>query len=540
MSETITLVIHGTFAEQAEWWRLGSEGQVTFADRLEVELSGRGLSDTVWKPALQNGFDYPSFSWSGLNRHRDRIRGARLLSSNLNQLAQRIQATREAPLTVNFVAHSHGGNVVLEALRHLQKNVRVGRIALLGTPLVTTRPAFRIARFVFSVIMLGILFGSLLGVLMYLGYFVFTGHPFVSEQLFERGGEIVRSKLDFTPYVLLGPLVIIFYGWSFWAIGNLLDVTWRIICRVGQPIASIREKARDLVYGPSPSKLATILGRGPILIITTPNDEADLLLQIGSAPARLYQDYVATKLSVPKRLLEFAFIRPFVLGVFLKAIEMVLEVISLGFSIWRALLQDFDIASHTKSLYYPAHLLVHESLDVRPRTGTQPSLIADPTGQDAWIKGDRGLDSLSLSLQQVTDELKRQIRLRHSTYYDDEATIVRVAEFLTGADARGNDIGQPSEVTLSSAFWEGFLIANVISAVVCARMLDYKDEPFIIYVNLFFMLGYIIPFLITGLGLVIYLAARRQMPARSWSWHRILWALWAFVVLLGLIWLHWR
>ena len=117
MNKTVTLVIHGTFAGQATWWRLGGEGHATFADRLEGQLSRRGLSGTVWKPALVEDLDYPSFSWSGLNRHRERMRGARRLCSSLNELAQRVRATASAPLTVNVVAHSHGGNVVLEAIR---------------------------------------------------------------------------------------------------------------------------------------------------------------------------------------------------------------------------------------------------------------------------------------------------------------------------------------------------------------------------------------------------------------------------------------
>ena len=136
MNRAVTLVVHGTYAAQAKWWRLGTNGEATFADRLEDELSRRGLSGTVWKPALAEGLDYSSFAWSGRNRHRHRIRGASGLSSSLNELAQRVAATPSEPLTVNFVAHSHGGNVVLEALRHLRPNVRVGRIALLGTPLV--------------------------------------------------------------------------------------------------------------------------------------------------------------------------------------------------------------------------------------------------------------------------------------------------------------------------------------------------------------------------------------------------------------------
>jgi hypothetical protein len=436
--KTVTLVIHGTFAAQGKWWRLGREGEATFADRLESELSRRGLANTVWKPTLEAGFDYSAFSWSGLNRHRDRVRGARRLSSSLNEFAKRIQATADDPLIVNIVAHSHGGNVVLEALRHLYGNVRVGGVALLGTPLVTVRPAFRIARFVFSTILLAILFFVVMGVPIVLGNFLFTGHWLPAERFVERGGS-VGPETEPSAWVLLWlPLGVIFYGWLFWLFGNVLDFVWRIFCTAGYPIAWIRKKARALVYGPSPQKLATILTGRPILLITSYNDEADLLLQVGSAPARLYIEYVSTKFSIPTRVLEFAFIRPFTRGVFLKPIEMFLEVLSLGFPVWRALVQDFDIARRATRSYYPADLLVREQLDVRPQAVARSTGMADATGHSDRAEGGVGLDiSLGLSLQEVTAELTRQIQLRHSMYYEDDAIIVRLADFLIGSELRG-------------------------------------------------------------------------------------------------------
>lgn len=535
MNKTVTLVIHGTFANQAKWWRLGSEGDLTFADRLEGELSSRGLSDTVWKPALAEGFDYPSFSWSGLNRHRDRVQGARRLSSSLNQLAHRVQANSGDSLTVNFVAHSHGGNVVLEALRHLKKNVRVGRVVLLGTPLVTVRPAFRIARFVFSTILLSFLFLFLLLVLIHLGSLLFTQHFFEVEALVERGGQLVREKVG-SPSVLLFPLALIAYGWLFWAFGNLLDVGWRILCRVYQPIAWIRGKARPLVYGPSPGRLATILGGQPIVLFTSYNDEADLLLQVGSAPARLYREYVASKFSVLARLLEYAFLRPFVLGVLLKVLEMFLEVLSLGFSVWRALVQDFEVASLARQPYYPAHLLVQERSDIRPRTGTPPALMAYPKEHDGSIESSTGPDiGLRLSLQEVTEELKRQIQLRHSTYYEDDATIARVAEILTGAEVRGASAIQPTGITPLPEFWECLLTANVALGVLCVWAIGKPPIHPAFLASISFLCGYIFPFACLGLVLVFYLAVLRRMPARLWRCFWILWAICGLLILLGAV-----
>lgn len=534
MSKTVTLIIHGTFAKQAEWWRLGNDGHSTFADRLESELSGRGLSGTVWKPALAEGFDYPSLSWSGLNRHRDRVRGALQLSSSLNQFAERVQATADAPLTVNFVAHSHGGNVVLEALRHLQPNVRVGRVALLGTPLVTVRPAFRIAQFIFSTILLALLFLLVVVLLIHFGSFVFTGHFFEASRIIEREGRVIRETGGGITSTLLFPLALIGYGWIFWALGNLLDVIWRIICRLGQPVAWLRGKARSLVYGPSPRKLATILGGRPILLVTSYNDEADLLLQVGSAPAQLYREYVATEFSITGRALEFVFLRPFVQGVLLKALEMMLEVLSLGFSPWRALVQNFEVASLDEQPYYPAPLLVSERLDVHPKTGAPEALGVEPTRHDrGMVSSAVGRHNLPRSLQEVTEELKRQVQLRHSTYYTDDAVIARVAAFLTGAEASAPEPVRTSTLRPSPEFWEALLMANVGLAAFYVWLIGrHAQIPLAALAGFIFLAGYILPFACLGVGLAFYFAVRQRMSPTPW---RAFWGLWVIYGLLTLL-----
>jgi hypothetical protein len=424
---------------------------------------------------------------------------------------------------VNLVAHSHGGNVVLEAIRHLKPNVRVGRVCLLGTPLVTVRPAFRIARFVFSTILVAFLFLLLMILLIHLGSLLFTGHTFEAERLIDRGGEIVRETVE-SGSALVFPLALITYGWIFWVFGNLLDVAWRIICRVSAPLTWLRGKARSLVYGPSPRKLATILGGKPILLLTSHNDEADLLLQIGSAPGRLYREYVATRFSIVGRVLEFALLRPFVLGVFLKALEMFLEVLSLGFSVWRALVQDFEVAPLVEQPYYPAHLLVQERLDVRPKASAPAVLAGIPTGHENRIEsGGVPPYSLRFSLQEVTEELTREIQLRHSAYYEDVAVIARVAAFLTGAEAKASVTVRPSTINPSPEFWEYLLIANVALGVLYVWLIGRPPIPPAVLASLVFLCGYIFPFACLGLGVVFSLAIRRWMPARLW---RLFWVLW--------------
>jgi hypothetical protein len=449
MNRTVTLLVHGTFAAEAKWWRLGTDGERTFADRLEDELSRRGVAGSVWKPALAEGFDYSSFTWSGRNRHRDRVKGAMALSANVNRLAERAAATTSEPLTVNFVAHSHGGNVVLEALRHLRPNVRVGRIALLGTPLVTVKPAFRVARFVFSTAILALFALLVLLLVVEVGTLfisLFTGTPHFLDAPAQLGpdGQVVREGVQGGLLVALLFPTVLAYGWLFWMFGNLLDVTWRVLSRIFQPLAWWRGRASSLVYGPSPRKLAKSLGGTPILLLTTHNDEADLLLQIGSAPTRLYREYVATEFSRLQRLLEFVLLRPFVLGVFLKAAEMLLEVLSLGCSKWRSLLYDFEIAPNEDGRYYPSHLLVHQKIDVRPGGNSANGSVGAEAPHHAVPPGSVAhRDALRLSLREVTNEITRQIQLRHSAYYENQDVLRRVGEFLTGVAVNPTAVTDP-------------------------------------------------------------------------------------------------
>jgi hypothetical protein len=392
------------------------------------------------------------------------------------------------------------------------------------------------ARFVFSTILLSFLFLGLMRVLIELGSLVFTGHFFQAERIIEREGQFVRETTGGGSALLLLFPVLLGYGWMFWVFGNLLDVAWRVICRLFQPLAWLRGKASLLVYGPSPRKLATILQGQPILLLTSHNDEADLLLQIGSTPERLYLEYVEASFSSLQRLLEFAFLRPLVLGVFLKAVEMFMEVFSLGFSVWRALVQDFEVASPSGQPYYPAHLLVQERLNVRPEARVAVARVGEDAGHDDRVErsGDRSR-GLRLSLQEVTDELKRQIQLRHSAYYEDKEVIARVSEFLTGAEVRGTATTRPSAIRPSPEFWEGLLIANVGLVVLYLWMAGpLPIHPAMLAMSIL-LAGYVLPFACLGIGLVFNLAARRRMPARLWRWFWVLWAIFGLFVLVSAV-----
>ncbi|MGH7513765.1 MAG: hypothetical protein ACREOQ_12665 [Gemmatimonadales bacterium] len=71
------------------------------------------------------------FKWSGRNSHKMRLRASKELELHLNE------ATRANPGAKHFVvAHSHGGNVALYALRQRALQMRLAGLATLATPFI--------------------------------------------------------------------------------------------------------------------------------------------------------------------------------------------------------------------------------------------------------------------------------------------------------------------------------------------------------------------------------------------------------------------
>lgn len=97
------LLVHGTWGKSANAWYDVSKGPTGFASRLKTALVMRGF-------VLDNLILMP-FEWTGGNTHSDRLNGATALAFRI------VDLTNQYPdATLHFVAHSHGGNVVLKAL----------------------------------------------------------------------------------------------------------------------------------------------------------------------------------------------------------------------------------------------------------------------------------------------------------------------------------------------------------------------------------------------------------------------------------------
>lgn len=108
------ILVHGTWAPRAAW----VEGGSLLAQALRKSSRGAAIR---------------AFRWSGRNAHSARIGAGSELASFLLELH------RECGLRdFQLIGHSHGGNVILYALRDPQVAPLVRRLAFLGTPFIAT------------------------------------------------------------------------------------------------------------------------------------------------------------------------------------------------------------------------------------------------------------------------------------------------------------------------------------------------------------------------------------------------------------------
>jgi len=141
--ETI-LLIHGTFAnssdkEEGDWWTPGSD----FCRDLDEKLRTRGSAARCWEHLNRTSRAKvtrdPSrrlpFAWCGENSEKARREAGRALAGRLRALEQDPRIVR-----YHLVGHSHGGNVILNALDELTtRPQKLGQVITLGTPVLYFR-----------------------------------------------------------------------------------------------------------------------------------------------------------------------------------------------------------------------------------------------------------------------------------------------------------------------------------------------------------------------------------------------------------------
>src|SRR5450631_1931552 len=122
--ETI-LLIHGTSANvPSSWWLPSSE----FCQKLDSALSQRKSQARCWSHVGTQKV----FAWTGHNLEAERRIGGDRLAKEITDRESITDIYR-----YHIVAHSHGGNVVLHALRSLTKDPKkLGAVIFLGTPVL--------------------------------------------------------------------------------------------------------------------------------------------------------------------------------------------------------------------------------------------------------------------------------------------------------------------------------------------------------------------------------------------------------------------
>ncbi|WP_136624218.1 hypothetical protein [Bradyrhizobium centrolobii] len=128
------IVVHGTWAapqtDTVRWYQPHVSATVTdhFITRLDAELEKRGSLARCWAHCSDA---HPAFHWSGKNSWVERTHAAAALADEVARL-------KNAGWLCHIIAHSHGGNVAVEALQQITAQVGTtgpsGKLVTLGTP----------------------------------------------------------------------------------------------------------------------------------------------------------------------------------------------------------------------------------------------------------------------------------------------------------------------------------------------------------------------------------------------------------------------
>lgn len=443
-TEQVTVLVHGTYANPAydrpdeplddpAWWRFGAtEEMPSAADHLQtaLEAADPSLAGTVWQPGADprdGSLDYRDFlEWSGANRHTVRVQAARCLSEQLGTVASGRGCTPDEPLEVNYVGHSHGGNIILESLRDVPENVRPRQVCLLGTPLTWRHTELR---FVYLLILIAF-------VLPYLATFAWL--------LLFPDAELQSSGASN----------------AFWVVGSILLLSAMLwigfgVARLIRAV-TIRRFAGSPVYGPEADELlATLGGRSAVLFISD-EDEADLMMHLGAAPLDAYQALFGpvrpvrtwlrgTKqvLLLPLRVFELVVVRPVAYVVLVPLLEVLLERFGLGFPTRSLLMRNYEMVTWTgRDPYGPAiekALVEADDLQVPPRPRPKvPDSAAAPVDRPR-TRSEREqelerITTLRRTLGEMVAGLIEQVHLSHSGYYRSTTILDQVASVIAASD----------------------------------------------------------------------------------------------------------
>jgi hypothetical protein len=129
-SKETVIIVHGTWAEPksgtSQWYQFALDGSPCFVARLDAALQARGSSARCWAHCRGEN---EGFCWSGDNSWIERARASSQLAAYVNKL-------QDDGWRCHLVAHSHGGNIVLDAVPRIAvpSHMEPGVVVTLGTP----------------------------------------------------------------------------------------------------------------------------------------------------------------------------------------------------------------------------------------------------------------------------------------------------------------------------------------------------------------------------------------------------------------------
>lgn len=186
----LIILVHGTFAPNAPWTQPGS----SFRQSLEKQL---GKGNII--------FDTPQ--WDGRNNHKSRIAAAKRLAETIDTLIVKNQGCRPV-----IVAHSHGGNIALYALKLLKWKGSIDIITM-ATPFLNASIRKYADNFEFHVLFIPITLGFAL--LMGSGYLFKPATDFAMNLFHLKGFSLVSGLIYLGYLVLVIKIIELFGTWLY-------------------------------------------------------------------------------------------------------------------------------------------------------------------------------------------------------------------------------------------------------------------------------------------------------------------------------------
>jgi hypothetical protein len=232
MAKETVIIVHGTWAAPepnvTRWYQRGDGAAALygFTTRLDTALETRRSAARCWAHCD----DESIFHWSGENNWVARATAA-------SALAEYVLKLQSEGWLCHIIGHSHGGNVIVEALQHLIRgggqDVALGRVVTLGTPFmdvispiisksnaIERRFHFVFGKFVIILLLITVALVLAAYVSPPLGGLV-IGIGF--NLLRSKGGDIEQFNLN-TPGILNTPRIPFFL-----AINSQIDETWQLL-----------------------------------------------------------------------------------------------------------------------------------------------------------------------------------------------------------------------------------------------------------------------------------------------------------------------